>query len=332
MKINAFFEYKWKYIYSNFLKVFTTKPSRNNNYLYIVEAASRNWILGSKARRLQANSNLPGEVIYTKSFKFIPDAEGYFFLHQKYFARCVRYNPHLLKRKLIVMFTHPEWNKWYSANHMAYILNFAHKIICLNSAVMKELQEIGVPKNKLEMFHLVSDPNMFKPKIREGNGAIGFSMAFGPRKNPDMVVQLIKMLPDRKFIIVGPGWNDFLVSTGTLNLPNLTYFNDVNYEQYPEIYSKMDVLVSTSVLEGGPVPILEAMLCNVVPVASRTGFCIDIIKHGVNGFLFNIDATANEIIQLIDEAFLFRNNVRLGIEVHSWENYGNKISDLFKAI
>ena len=54
---------------------------------------------------------------------------------------------------------------------------------------------------------------------------------------------------------------------------------------YPDLYSKMDVFVSPSILEGGPVPILESMMSNCVPVASKTGFCPDIINHGQNGFL-----------------------------------------------
>ena len=40
-----------------------------------------------------------------------------------------------------------------------------------------------------------------------------------------------------------------------------------------------------SVLEGGPVLILESMMSNCVPVASKTGFCPILLIHFQNGFL-----------------------------------------------
>ena len=38
------------------------------------------------------------------------------------------------------------------------------------------------------------------------------------------------------------------------------------------------------------------MMSNCVPVASKTGFCPDIINHGQNGFLFDINAGYKEVI------------------------------------
>jgi glycosyltransferase involved in cell wall biosynthesis len=330
--MNSFFDFKWKYLYTLLFSPFASKASRNNDYLFIVHDESKDWILGSKARWLSTSCGLPGKVIYSHSFRNLPDAEGYFFLHQKYFARSIRYNPHLLKRKLIVMFTHPEWNNWYSADHISFILKYADHIVCLNNSVYKELQGFGIAKEKISMYHLAADPDMFTKKNRTGDGAIGFSMAFGPRKNPEMVVNLIKSIPDKKFILIGPNWTDFLKKHGVLELPNFTYYDNLEYSLYPSIYHQMDILVSTSVLEGGPVPLLEAMLCNIVPVASRTGFGPDIIKHGENGFLFNTDAPTSEIISLIEQAFQLKTDVSEGIDLHSWKNYGKKIAGLFNAI
>ena len=214
---------------------------------------------------------------------------------------------------------------------MAYVLNFADKVICLNSAVYNELASLGVLKNKLEIYHMASDPELFLPKIRTGNGCVGFCMNYLERKNPELVIAIIKGMPSKEFILIGPNWKKYSRFKEIENLPNFAYY-DVPYEEYPELYHKMDVFVSTSYLEGGPVPLLEAMLSNVVPVVSNTGFARDLIIHGKNGFLFETNEEAGTVIDLINKAFDLRESVREYALPHSLVNYGKRIGGLFKDI
>ncbi len=329
MGLKSFFAYEWKYLPALVLSKFVKTNAVESFYLFVTHEGTKGWILDAKAKRLCSNSGLNAEVYYSENFRNLPVGTGYFFLHQKYFARSLRYNPGILKRKKIVMFTHPEWNRWYSARHMAFVLNFADEIVCLNSSVVKELKSLGIPEKKLHLFHMAADPELFTPKQRKGDGAIGFSMAYGPRKRPEMVVELIREMPRHKFILIGPGWDKYPPFAGIMHSSNLAYYPEIEYDKYPELYRQMDVYVSPSVLEGGPVPILEAMMSNVVPVASRTGFCPDIIEHGHNGFLFDKDASAETIKALIEKAYKLQTKVSEGIGVHSWENYGKKIAGLF---
>ena len=280
--MSGFIKYKWKYTLTNLLYIFYGNTKAPDEVLFMTHERTKDWILGAKARRLSRNFMKDSRVFYSSNFKKIPDAKGYFFLHYKYFSKAIRYNPGIRKRKSVVMFTHPEWNKFYTKKHVAYILNMAANTICLNSAIKEGLISNGVKKEKLNLFHMASNPEFFKPKQRKGNGSVGFSMAYYERENPD-------------------------------------------------IYSKMDVLVSPSHIEGGPVPLLEAMLCNVVPVATRTGFGPDLIKHGENGFLFDSTAPVDEVIPLIKKAYKLKANVREAAEQHSWKNYGEKIGKLFQV-
>ena len=113
------------------------------------------------------------------------------------------------------------------------------------------------------------------------------------------------------------------------NMPNLTYYNNEDYSKYPEVYNKIDVFVSPSTLEGGPVPVLEAMLSNCFPIASKTGFCPDVISDGDNGFLFDIDAAYTEVMKLIELSDSKTVDVRQSALEHSWKNCSQKIDDLF---
>jgi glycosyltransferase involved in cell wall biosynthesis len=107
-------------------------------------------------------------------------------------------------------------------------------------------------------------------------------------------------------------------------LPNFAY-NEGGYEDYPAFYNQLDVFVSLSELEGGPIPILESMMSNVVPVATRTGFAPDVIRHGENGFLCDIHASIDHVNSLIDKALELDADVRSTVLQYTWKNFSKQI-------
>jgi glycosyltransferase involved in cell wall biosynthesis len=240
----------------------------------------------------------------------------------------MRHNPKILNKKNIVMFTHPNWTFSFSESHVIWCLNKADKVICLNSKVQQELIAAGLDADKTSLIHIASDPDFFYPHERK-IGSVGFCSAFGERKNPEMVYQLVKNMPERSFYLLGRYWENFEKYDEMKNMPNLTYYSNEDYSKYPEVYNKIDVFVSPSILEGGPVPVLEAMLSNCFPIASKTGFCPDVISDGDNGFLFDIDAAYTEVMKLIKLADSKTVDVRQTALEHSWKNCSQKIDDLF---
>lgn len=240
----------------------------------------------------------------------------------------MRHNPKILNRKNIVMFTHPNWTFSFSESHVIWCLNKADKVICLNSKVQRELIAAGLDSRKTELIHIASDPDFFYKHERK-TGAVGFCSAFGERKNPELVYQLVKNMPERKFYLIGRYWENYERYDEMKNMANFTYYNDEPYDTYPDLYTKIDVFISPSTLEGGPVPVLEAMLSNCFPIASKTGFCPDIISDGNNGFLFDVDADYSEVIRLIKLADSKIIDVRQTALEHSWKNCSQKIDKLF---
>lgn len=221
------------------------------------------------------------------------------------------------------MFTHPVWNKHFSIEHAYYVLKNADKVICLNKRMTLELKEIGIDKNKLAVWHLASNPEFFSPKKKRKGKTVGFCNAFYDRKNPELIYQLVLKMPHIKFMLVGKDWEKFDQFQTMLDQPNFKYFEDLPYDEFPSLYHKMDVFVSPSYLEGGPVPLLEAMLSNIVPVATTTGFCPDIIQHGVNGFLFDPKKdSADYVAGLIDRQCNWK-----GMCVNTWLFFLGKSSE-----
>ncbi len=136
-------------------------------------------------------------------------------------------------------------------------------------------------------------------------------------------------MPHRKFLLLGSEWNKYEHFDELLALSNFTYA-EAPYEDYPSNYDKMDVFVSPSRLEGGPVPLIEAMMSNVVPVASAIGFAPDIILSSKNGFLFELDDPIERICSLVEAAFEIRTDVRQTVEHLSWERYARRLEEIFQ--
>ena len=73
-------------------------------------------------------------------------------------------------------------------------------------------------------------------------------------------------------------------------------------------------------------------MANCFPVASDTGFCPDIIKHGKNGFLFPADnPSVSEVCNLIERGFeLSHFNIRDTVLDYTWDKFSSSITDLAK--
>lgn len=68
------------------------------------------------------------------------------------------------------------------------------------------------------------------------------------------------------------------------NVDLITTKAKVNDNEVKLAFSILDVYVSCSDVEGGPIGALDAMATGVPIVITPTGFAADIVKHGVNGF------------------------------------------------
>jgi glycosyltransferase involved in cell wall biosynthesis len=67
------------------------------------------------------------------------------------------------------------------------------------------------------------------------------------------------------------------------------------------------------------------MMSNVVPVCSRTGFGPDLIEHGHNGFLFDVDAPIEIIYDLVEQAFDLETNIRATVQDRTWQSFSADI-------
>lgn len=80
--------------------------------------------------------------------------------------------------------------------------------------------------------------------------------------------------------------------------PNLVEFTGI-IDDMPSVYQQADLLVLTSVFEGMPNVILEAMACGLPVVATGVGAVPEIVNHGVTGYVVSINDTHKLIRYLL---------------------------------
>ena len=285
---------------------------------------AQGWILDAICREIA--QRLPNTVVrMCPAGTELPLARRYFFSHYMYYIQALSPLSPVYRGRSFVFATHLEPSKHGIDNHtLARLLDGSDGIICMNLALSRELAALGVAPDRLNVEVGAADPRLYQPHTRQPDGKVGFCSAFYERKSPDLILEIVRRLPHRKFVLLGRSWQKYKRFTELLSLPNFEYV-EANYTDYPRYYAQMSVFVSASDLEGGPIPLLEAMMSNAVPVASTTGFAPDIIKHGRNGFLFPVGAAADTARPWIEEAFALRCDVHDTVRHCSWDDFATRV-------
>jgi glycosyltransferase involved in cell wall biosynthesis len=281
---------------------------------------AQGWILDAICREVGAR--LPGRtVLYHRFGTPLPPARHYFFAHYMYFV-----NSPPVRGRSYVFATHLEPGKHGIDNRrLARLLARADSLVCMNSGLRAQLAALGVPEDKLSVVVGAADSERFTAHVRRPDGKVGFSSAYYERKAPELILEIVRRLPHRRFVLLGKGWKAWPRFAELAAQPNFEYL-ETDYANYASHYAQMSVFVSPSRLEGGPIPLLEAMMANVVPVASRTGFAPDVIRHGENGYLFNLDTSAAEICRLIEQAFCLQADVHDSVRHCDFDSFAARIA------
>jgi glycosyltransferase involved in cell wall biosynthesis len=292
--------------------------------VFVVLGKGRGWILEAIAKEIAQRFH--GRCRFHYSLIGMPPAKAYFFTHYSMVAHAYKQNPFLWNRKVFVWYTHPRDDLGITEQDMLYILNCTTRIFCTCTSFVSLLRGKGISTERLACVLGGADPALFRPHQRL-SGKVGFCTAYYARKAPDRLLQIVTRLPHRRFLLVGRGWERYERFEELCALPNFEYV-EAAYRDYPALYEQMDVFVSPALLEGGPIPLVEAMMANVVPVASRTGFAPDLIRHGENGYLFDTDAPSELVCDLIERAFLLKEDIRSTVLDYSWDRFAGNVLSL----
>jgi glycosyltransferase involved in cell wall biosynthesis len=293
--------------------------------VFVVAPQNRGWILEGICKEI--DRRFEGRSAFHYELRPLPPARAYFFSHYSLFLECLG-DPALRRTTSVVWFTHPSWDEA-RTGEVVRGLRAATTVVSSSTTQAAVLADAGFPPRQLTVVLPGADPDRYRPH-RRGNGAVGFCSAYYPRKAPRLIHELVRALPHRAFVLLGRGWPEAPEFSSLQAAPNFTYV-ETDYRDYPSFYDGIDVFVSPSRLEGGPIPLLEAMMANAVPVATRTGFAPDLITHGTNGYLCNVDARVETFAELVEAAFTLDTDVRSSVQHLTWDRFAVEVLALTTA-
>lgn len=179
---------------------------------------------------------------------------------------------------------------------------FTDRIITVSGSLKKELVEKFriAPEKKFSVIELGLElDGLLKLPLREHSGIvnIGIIGRLVPIKNHKMLFRVIKNVRSKasgvKVMVIGGGelrkeLEDYANALGIIDIVEFRgWVKDVC-----EIYRDLDIVALSSLNEGTPVSIIEAMAAARPVVAVSVGGVSDIVQDGKNGYL--VDSTDEE--------------------------------------
>lgn len=168
-----------------------------------------------------------------------------------------------------------------------------------------------------------------KPSIYVDNLVVGMIACFKPQKNPEAYIKLagliIKDFPQVKFLLIGDG---VLRKNIERLIEKLRIKNNcilLGWRQdIAQLLLGIDIFVLTSLWEGLPISVLEAMACAKPVLATNTGGVSELILDGKTGFLVecgNIRQMTERLKILLND-----NDLRLRIGQSARDSLGERFS------
>jgi len=275
--------------------------------------ANRNWILGNwlkevkqRAPRIFSVLWVPtifaGKRWFEKYFpKYLPKRQAYFFSYLTIFEKYYTKNESKFSNNSIVLYPHNE-PELGSLTRQSKILNNAYAVyfFCSNDANL--LVDAGLIESKVRLALCAVDvdcvPNKF---AKRSQNMVVLASRYGPRKGLEILPEIVRRRPNLNFVALGRGWENFLDSSNLRREVNFKYF-ELNKESRNKYFSEAKIFLSLSNLEGGPVPLIEAMSMGAYPIATNTGFAPDLIGSKKSGIIVPINPEISQVLSALDEA------------------------------
>lgn len=258
-----------------------------------------------------------------------------FHLHSRWFpdfARCGRY-AHSVKRKFFITLHNARpfgisalislLGGLYDMLYGRRILAEADAIIAVSRWVKKDICQYGLDPSRIFPIHNGVDTARFKPMSRQKREEVRQRYADGfdhlllftgriiEQKGLDYLIEAMPRIlaahPSTKLLIVGKGkllpHLKKKVSRMALN-DWVDFLGFVPESILPSLYAACDVYILPSLWEVLPISLLEALSSGCALVASDAGGNPEIVRHGVNGYVFrkrDVGALARYVIRLLSE-------------------------------
>jgi glycosyltransferase involved in cell wall biosynthesis len=232
-----------------------------------------------------------------------------------------------------------------------YTLERADLLVAVSNDLALKMKDLGAEPQRVHVVPNGVDRGLFLPASRDEcrrrlgcNRTVSLILCVGnllPVKNHSILLScLARLLEDPQS---GSGIEVHIIGEGPLlqrlraqvmrnDLSKRVFFHGcVPQDTLVQWYNASNVLCLPSLREGNPNVVLEALACGIPAVASRVNSLPEIIREGVNGFLFNPVDSA-ELAVVLRKALSQRWNRQIISEssTNSWETTARTLGRLFE--
>jgi glycosyltransferase involved in cell wall biosynthesis len=160
-------------------------------------------------------------------------------------------------------------------------INLAHFTMQTAASRRAARQWLGIPDGRIVIGSFQKD-------------GVGWGDGLEPKliKGPEALLHTIELLrsrvPDLFVLLSGPARGFVKAGLDRLKVPYRHVFVS-DYREVGRLFQALDVYLVTSRQEGGPKAVLESMASGVPLVTTRVGQAMDLVRHGENGWMVEID-------------------------------------------
>jgi glycosyltransferase involved in cell wall biosynthesis len=313
----------------------------NSKILQVLDPSHKNWVLGGLFRDINNES-----VNYCKQQIFL----GSPFSNQNFFSwfitilRILKYKKILfssitpLENYLKIMKFFPKFQKiglWFThqeglyTENQIYAINYCDFIFVHSLKQKSALEDISNSKIICTL-GAVKTQN-FNPRAVSGERIVWVGTT-AERKNPNSIIDLAVKNPQLDFRILGKGWIGTEYYSAIKNLQNVEY-TEIKSALSSRDFDGCDVYLCTSVVEGGPMPLLETIAAGLHPITTDVGFARDVFHFYEIPEMFIYDdakSITNLILEVRTNKWKYFTYDKSKLESLNFTNLSRKISSEYE--
>jgi glycosyltransferase involved in cell wall biosynthesis len=172
------------------------------------------------------------------------------------------------------------------------------------------------------------------PPGEEGGDQVVSVGSFNRVKNLRLILEIAQAMPDVSFLLVGDGpEREHLEATcKAAGILNISFAGWLPHSVLARLLPKSKVFLSTSLVEGTPTAMLEAMASGLAVVTSRSNDYGTLILNGINGFViegFEGNKYVEKIRLLLSDDALLRKvseENRTKAKSYHWREVANRLT------
>jgi len=165
-------------------------------------------------------------------------------------------------------------------NFVVYSFNNADRILAVSNFAGHELERNVCKKKYLTVYNAVNSelffPNGEKEDIVITVGGIHSNTIH--RKGLEAFIRSARYFPELQFLLIGKIFDDSIDYLKSIATPNVNFTDQVDFNILLQYYQRAKVYVQVSAYEAFGVSLVEAMLCECVPVVSNCAALPEIVN------------------------------------------------------